>query len=249
MPSFAYKGVATNGRNVSGVVEADTTRSARARLRDQGIFASQLREAEPATDTSIATSMRRGLPARELARAMRQLATLISAGIPLVDAVSSLRQRPLRPVLRAALDSVRADLTSGESFHAACEKHPQVFPPIYVGMIRAGEASGALDHVLASIADHAETNANLQAQLRTAMTYPIIMMLVGSAIVTFLLAYVVPQVTRVFLESGQVLPVPTRTVPRSSTSYSRLSGRPCARAEDAARVAAAAPSASVPAEE
>ncbi|HET9062640.1 MAG TPA: type II secretion system F family protein, partial [Candidatus Binatia bacterium] len=105
---------------------------------------------------------------------------------------------------------VRADLTAGESFEQSLKKHPTVFPPVYVGMVRAGEASGALDRVLVQIAEHAESSARLQAQFRSAMTYPVIMMLVGAGIVVFLLSYVVPQVTRVFLEAGQSLPLPTR---------------------------------------
>jgi general secretion pathway protein F len=112
--------------------------------------------------------------------------------------------------MAAALEAIRIDVTGGSSFHAAAEKHPDVVPAIYTGMIRAGEASGALDRILARIADHAESTARLQGQLRAAMTYPVIMMLVGGGIVTFLLAYVVPQVTRVFLESKQALPLPTR---------------------------------------
>jgi general secretion pathway protein F len=211
--AFAYRGVSADGRSVSGTVEAESPRSARARLRDRGIFASEVREATAAgASATPGRLLGRRIPVRELSRTLRQLATLISAGIPLVDAIGSLRNRPLRPGLASALDAIRADLTAGQSFHAAAARHPAVVPPIYVGMIRAGEASGALDRVLGRIADHAESTARLQGQLRSAMTYPTIMMLVGGGIVTFLLAYVVPQVTRVFLESNQALPLPTRVL-------------------------------------
>ena len=209
MPAFAYRGVSAEGRSVSGTVEAESPRSARARLRDKGIFASEIKETAVA-NTSSRMQMGRRVPVRELARTLRQLATLLGAGIPLVDAIGSLRNRPMRPQLAGALDSIKAEVTAGESFHAAAAKHPGVVPAIYTGMIRAGEASGALDRVLGRIADHAESTARLQGQLRSAMTYPVIMMLVGGGIVTFLLAYVVPQVTRVFLESKQALPLPTR---------------------------------------
>jgi len=213
MPSFAYKGVSTAGRGVSGTVEADSPRTARARLRDQGILASDIRE-NAAGQGPTARRLLAGsrVPVRELARTMRQLATLLSAGIPLVDAVATLANRPMRPAMHAALEAVRTDLIGGESFERAIARHRGVFPEIYLGMIHAGEASGALDRVLVRIADHAEANARLQAQFRAAMTYPTIMMLVGGGIVTFLLAYVVPQVTRVFLESGQSLPLPTRAL-------------------------------------
>jgi general secretion pathway protein F len=208
--SFAYKGVSVEGRSVSGVVEAESPRSARARLRERGIFASELREGARTRNSGGMHMLRRRVSVRDLSRTLRQLSVLLSAGIPLVEAITSLRNRPMRPRLAAALDAMRSDVTAGASFHAAAVKHPDVVPSIYAGMIRAGEASGALDRVLGRIADHAESTARLQGQLRSAMTYPVIMMLVGGGIVTFLLAYVVPQVTRVFVDSKQVLPLPTR---------------------------------------
>jgi general secretion pathway protein F len=210
MASFAYKGVSRQGRAMSGVIDAESARTARARLREQGILASDLRETESAAVAGFA--VRRTVRVRDLGRALRQLATLLAAGVPLVDAVASVRSRQLPPALAAALGTIRSDLLAGESFERSLRKHPKVFPPVYVGMIRAGEASGALDRVLVQIAEHAESSARLQAQFRSAMTYPAIMMLVGTGIVVFLLSYVVPQVTRVFLEAGQNLPLPTRAL-------------------------------------
>jgi general secretion pathway protein F len=212
MPSYSYKGVSLAGRNVAGSVEADNPRAARSALRDRGILASDVREGE-----TVATAARssfsflgRRVSTRELSRTFRQLATLLGAGIPLVDAVASVANRPLSPPMATALAAVRTDLTEGTSFEAAMAQHPGVFPLIYIGMIRAGEATGSLDTVLARIADHAEGSARLQGQLRAAMTYPVIMAVVGSGILAFLLAYVVPQITRVFVEANQRLPLPTR---------------------------------------
>ncbi len=213
MPSFAYRGVSTTGRSVSGVVEADSAKSARAQLREKGIFASEVRTGEAATAKhGPAFRFRRGVSVRELSRTLRQLATLLAAGMPLVDAIGSIAGRQGSPAMRSALAAVREEITAGTSFERAIAKQPGVFPGIYIGMIRAGETSGALESVLTRIADHAEASARLQAQFRSAMTYPTVMMLVGGGIVTFLLAYVVPQVTRVFTESGQTLPFPTRAL-------------------------------------
>lgn len=215
MSVFAYKGVSSVGRSVAGTVEADSPRSARARLRERGIFASEVSESTAVVETvqgARSFMVGRRVTPRDLSRMLRQLATLLSAGIPLVDSLGSLIGRGLRPTMSAALEAVRTDLIGGESLERAVAKHPNVFPEIYHGMIRAGEASGALDRVLVRIADHAQSNARLQGQLRAAMTYPTIMMLVGGGIVSFLLAYVVPQVTRVFAESGQKLPLPTRAL-------------------------------------
>jgi len=210
VPSYAYKGVSLKGRSTSGTIEAESPRAARARLRDQGVLASDLREAATGVAGGGGLAVGRRVKARDLGRALRQLSTLLAAGVPLVDAVGSVRNRRLPPALTTALSAVKTDITAGESFERALRKHPNVFPLVYVGMVRAGEASGALDLVLNQIADHAESNARLQAQFRSAMTYPAVMMLVGTGIVVFLLSYVVPQVTRVFLEAGQSLPLPTR---------------------------------------
>ena len=210
MPSYAYKGVSRQGRSATGVIEAESPRSARQRLRDRGVLASDLREATSAQASAGGFAFGRRVSSRDLARVLRQLATMLAAGLPLVDAVSSLLNRNLKPALATAFSAVRADMVAGQSFESAITKHPTVFPPIYAGMIRAGEASGALDRVLLKIADHAESAARLQSQFRAALTYPLVMALVGSGVVIFLLAYVVPKITRVFLDAHQALPLPTR---------------------------------------
>jgi general secretion pathway protein F len=181
MPSYAYKGVSTQGRSATGVIEADSPRSARQQLRDRGVLASDLREANPRATSGASLGMPgRRVSSRDLARVLRQLATMLAAGMPLVEAVSSLLNRNLKPTLTNAFGAIRADMIAGESFERAIGKHPT------------------------------ESSAQLQAQFRAALTYPVVMALVGSGIVIFLLAYVVPQVTRVFLEAHQALPLPTR---------------------------------------
>ncbi len=210
MPSFRYKGISDSGKSVSGSVEADSPRAARALLRERAIFASEMRESESSGGLpSLSLRSRRSSP-RLLSRTVRQLATLLRAGVPLVEAVASVGRRGGDAAMDAALDSVRSRLLEGETFAAALSHHPSVFPPIYAGMVTAGEASGALDVVLERIADHAEANARLRSRARAALTYPAVMALVGGGIVLFLLAYVVPQVTRVFAEAHQQLPLPTR---------------------------------------
>ena len=151
----------------------------------------------------------------------RQLATLLEAGVQLPSAVESLARHRTRARMAATLDAVRAQLLEGSSFAAAMTRHPEVFPQIYTGMIEAGEASGALEIVLRRIAEHAESQARLSRRVRAAMTYPAIMAVVGSGIVLFLLAYVVPQVTRVFLEARQELPVATRALMSAAALVTR----------------------------
>jgi len=211
VPSFRYSGLSGAGRSVGGFVEADSPRTARARLRERDVFATSVTEVK-AEGVGLRQPLRRGVRTAELSQVLRQLATLLRAGVPLDEAVDALRKRRGGATLTEALESVRSRIREGASLAAAMSDHPNVFPSIYTGMVEAGEASGALDTVLDRIADHAESQARLRSRAMTAMTYPAIMMVVGGAIVLFLLAYVVPQVTRVFAEAKQDLPLPTRVL-------------------------------------
>lgn len=208
MASFRYTGVADSGRSVSGSIEADNPRTARAQLRERGIFASSLHAQEPAGSRTYA--LQRGVRPAELARTLKQLAMLLRAGVPLDEAVATLSRQRNTPLLTQALESVRVQIREGSTLAAAMAQHPRAFSPIYIGMVEAGESSGALDSVLERVAEHAEGQARLRARAWTAMLYPAIMSVVGGGIVLFLLAYVVPQVTRVFAEAKQQLPLPTR---------------------------------------
>jgi general secretion pathway protein F len=211
VPSFRYSGVSSSGRNVGGVVEADSARTARARLRERNVFANSVTEVKAESPLGGSWSLRRTrVSTSELSQALRQLATLLRAGVPLDEAVDALRKRRGSPALAEAMESVRSRIREGASLAAAMADHPNVFPQIYTGMVEAGEASGALDTVLERIADHSEAQARLRQRAMSAMTYPLIMMVVGGGIVLFLLAYVVPQITRVFAEAKQDLPLPTR---------------------------------------
>lgn len=220
MPSFRYSGVSKAGRSVGGFVDADSPRAARAKLRERNLFASSLTEVKANTDPNART-LRRGVRTGELAQALRQLATLLRAGVPLDEAVDTLRRRRGGAALAEALEAVRARILEGSSLATAMNEHPRVFPSIYTGMVEAGEASGALDTVLDRIADHAESQARLRSRAMSAMTYPAIMAVVGGGIVLFLLAYVVPQVTRVFAEAKQTLPLATRILMGSADILAR----------------------------
>lgn len=212
MPAYRYKGISAEGRNVSGTIEADSARGARSTLRDQGVFANDVTEMGGAGPSILQTPGRGRISPAELGRMLRQMAVLLRAGIPLTESVASLAKQHAGRPISDALRSVRARLNEGSSLAAALSDHPQAFPSMYVSMVAAGEAGGALDNVLDRCADHAEASANLNRRVRAAMTYPAIMFVVGGGIVLFLLAYVVPQVTRVFVEAKQALPLPTRVL-------------------------------------
>lgn len=211
MPAYHYRGVASSGRNASGTIEADSARAARGRLRERNIFASDIEEV--AQSNSGAATSRGGdrkMAAADLSRLLRQMAVLLRAGVPLTDAVASLARQQRGKPSAETLEALRAHLLEGSSLAASMERHPLVFPDMYVRMVAAGETSGALETVLDRCADHAESTAGLIRRARTAITYPAVMTVVGGGIVLFLLAYVVPQVTRVFSDAQQKLPWVTR---------------------------------------
>jgi len=212
MPVFAYRGLAANGRSVTGVVDADSVRTARGKLRDRGIFPTELAEAEQAVRRSLSDylpSFGRRIPPSELSLLTRQLSSLLGAGVQLVDALAALADQSARAVTKRLLSQIRERVREGTSLGDALAAHPDTFSDLYIGMVRAGEAAGALETVLNRVADFSESQAEFKAKVTHALTYPIIMVCVGSAIMFFLMGYVVPQVATIFQQNNAALPLPT----------------------------------------
>ncbi len=213
MPLYAYRGLDTGGRAVGGVVDAESPRGARQKLRRTGVFPIDLNEERrdaPRTARALTLTRADRVPAGELAAITRQFSTLVAAGLPLVEALGALTEQAERPALSRVLAQVRQQVTEGTSLADALAEHPRIFASLYINMVRAGEASGALHVVLARLADYTENQARLLGKVRSALTYPAIMLLLSAMILFFLLSYVVPKVTRIFQETHQQLPLPTR---------------------------------------
>lgn len=145
----------------------------------------------------------------ELVQVTRLLATLLKAGINLVDAINSVIQQVEDKYLGTVLRQLREDLRSGVSFADSLSQHPALFDTLYVNMIRAGEASGALDEVLSRLADFLQSQARMKNRVSTALAYPMIMMVMGFGVICFLLAFVVPKIIAVVTKRGGPLPLPT----------------------------------------
>lgn len=216
MPVYAYKGLNAAGRAVSGIVDADNPKGARFKLRREGIFPTdvveQAREARPGAAPAAGLNLRQFLERitpHDLALLTRQLATLVGAGLPLVDCLSALIDQVENARTKRILSQVREQVTEGMALADALKAHPRVFSDLYVNMVRAGEASGALDIVLLRLADYTESYAALRDKVRSALTYPVLMGIVSTAILFFLLSYVVPQVTKIFAENQAALPLMT----------------------------------------
>ncbi len=213
MPVYAYSGLSPQGKNVSGIIDAENPRAARSKLRRSGVFPTDLAEARTEPTRREARSLGRffeRVGPQDLAIVTRQLSTLVSAGLPLVECLSALIDQVDRERLKRMLSQIREQVNEGSSLADAMAQHPRIFTDLYVNMVRAGEASGALDVVLLRLADYTESSSQLRRKITSALVYPSIMVVLGGGIMFFLLTYVVPRITRIFVESKQVLPLPTR---------------------------------------
>ena len=217
MPVYAYKGLSTNGRNVGGIIDADSPKGARLKLRRLGVYptdVSEQRTEQAATQgrfsltVDVGTWFQRVAP-QDLALMTRQLATLVGAGLPLVECLNALIEQVDSARQKRILSQVRERVVEGGTLADALKAHPRVFNELYVNMVRAGEASGALDIVLLRLADYTERAAQLRTKVRSALTYPTLMAIAGGSILLFLLSYVVPKITRIFQETQQSLPMMT----------------------------------------
>ena len=204
MPVFASRALTGGGRARGGVIGAESARAAWQELRARGVYPTELRE------QAAGTGWAGRLGAEELAAATRQLATLVGAGVPVAEALAAVAEQSEHPALVRGLTVAGARLREGEPLADALAASPRVFPPLFRDLVRAGEASGALATVLARLADHTEASAALRARLRAALTYPAVMAAATVAVLVFLLAWVVPQLTQLFAETGTRLPLATR---------------------------------------
>lgn len=215
MPVYGYRGLSPEGRAVAGVVDAESARGARTKLRAQGIFPTDISEeagARPAATQFRLPGLRRRMSSSELSLLTRQLGTLLGAGVPLEETLGALSEQAARPAARRMLSQVRERVREGGSLADALAVHGDVFSDLYVSMVRAGESAGALEIVLERLADYSERQSDLIAKIRGALTYPIIMMIVGTGIMAFLVSYVVPQVATIFSQTKQALPVVTQVL-------------------------------------
>lgn len=211
MPTFNYKAFEINGKMKSGVIEADTIKLARTSLKDKGLFVSELIESDKTrTNRSFLHLYQRKLSLSEIGLMLRQLSTLIQAGLPLEQALLVLTEQSESKSLCAVIASIRADVLAGNTLARAMMKHQQVFPSIHCALIHAGEESGQLAIVMDKLATYSEEQQTLKQKIVLAMIYPVIVILVSIAVVGGLLVFVVPPVIEVFQQSHQALPLLTK---------------------------------------
>lgn len=212
MPAYSFTALDDQGQSRKGTLEADSAKSARVQLRAQSFIPLnvQLLAGRPADDASgdAGTQLWRSrvLNGTALSIWTRQLAELVSCGLPLEQALGSLSEESETEALRNLNASLRASVNGGTSFAKALEQHPREFADIYVAVVGAGEQSGHLAMVLVRLADDLEERQLLRSKLLGAALYPAIVSAVAVVIVLFLVGYVVPQVAHVFAGSKHALP-------------------------------------------
>lgn len=248
MPTFSYTAIdSASGRERAGTIEGDTEDEAVATLKARGLAPTSILRAHAAVPKPVAIGAGKGLAARrpsgsmaahaarrsvrrrfvigrvatqkEIAIFTRQLATLIKAGMPLLRSLEVLGRQEKNPEFSNAIDEIAASVRSGGNFSEGLSRHPKLFDRLYLNMVKAGEAGGMLDAVLERLARFMEQRAKIQSKVQSAMTYPVIVIVLSLGIVAAMMVFVVPRFEQIFtgLLKGQPLPALTQLV--MSVSY------------------------------
>jgi general secretion pathway protein F len=229
MPVFEYRGLTPAGKQVKGLLEADSSRALKQQLKRSGVFLTDvLAEREGTTrrangtaaaaapkalgsqDVQLGRLVRGRVSSEDVAIFTRQLSTLLHAGVTLVDALTALVDQTEKERLKRIVSEVKTRVNEGSSLADALAQHGRIFGNLYVNMVRAGEASGALDAVLARLADFTEGQAKLRQKVVGTLIYPAIMTVIGSGVLAMLMTVVVPKVTKIFDSMKVTLPWTTR---------------------------------------
>lgn len=212
MPVFEYKGLNKAGKNVRGTIDSDNARNARAKLKKDGIFVTDIKDktrAEAKHNTGRATG---SVAINEVANLTRQLATLLKAGIPLVDSLIAVADQMENPILKVAVSDIKNQVNEGSTLHKALAKYPNIFSHIFITMCEAGEATGTLDTILIRLAEFTEAQNALVSKVRAAVLYPIIMTVFLVAMLGVIFIFVVPKMTSIFDSAEMELPWYTKLV-------------------------------------
>lgn len=202
MGAYQYQAIKKSGQTQKGVIEADSERQARQLLREQGLVPTQVSTYQKNTMTHRSDKLK----SQQLALLTRQLATLLAAGIPIDEALRGVADQCESDQSRRLVIGVRAKVMEGYGLAQAMGDYPRAFPELYRATLAAGEHTGRLDTVLEKLADYTENQEAIRQKIQQALIYPCLMIVVSTAIIGFLLAYVVPSIVGVFASSGQALP-------------------------------------------
>lgn len=212
MGVYEYEAMAKSGKSVRGIIDADTAAAARRKLREQALYPTRLEETNAKSGGQSTESSGGGMgriSQRDISMMTRQLAVLLQAGMPLVEAMGALLEQTSSPRLKKTIYEVRDRVNEGVSLADSLAAHKRVFSELYINMVRAGEASGALEGVLVRLADILERQVRMKHKIASMLAYPILMALVGVGIVTFMMGFIVPKIIQIFEKQQRELPTVT----------------------------------------
>lgn len=218
MPLFAYKIINSAGKETKGMIEGDSKNAIKSKFQSEGFFVTEIREKSSREGFKLANLKNKlaffgkKVSQDEIASMTRLLATLQKAKIPLVDSIAAVAQQQENPHIKETLLIVKNKLQEGYSFSRAAKDFPEVFNPLYCNMIAAGEESGATDKVLIRLADFMESQVDLKNKVKSAMTYPIILLVVAVLVVGLLFTVVIPKLAKMFEDIDMALPFQTRVL-------------------------------------
>ncbi len=215
MPVYEYRALNQSGKQVKGIVEAESKGAAHRKIKAQGSYPVDISETggQPSGGKPVlnlgALSPTPRIRQQEIHVATRQLATLLNAGVPLVSALGGLIDQTANQGLKKILAQIKDSVNEGNSLTSSLARHPKLFSKIYVNMVRAGEASGSLDIVLERLAEFGESQQAMRSRIKAALIYPLFMAVVGTVVLFILITFIVPSITQVFDDMQQTLPLPT----------------------------------------
>lgn len=206
MSAYQYVALKQTGQTIKGVIQADSLRHARQLIREKQLIPTQVSPLKK----ELKNTAKGRLSTKDLALFTRQLATLLAAGIPIEEALQGVGEQSEKEITKRLVIGVRAKVTEGYALAHALGEFPKAFPELYRATIAAGEQTGRLDKVLERLADYVEHQQRIKQKIQQALIYPALMITMSTAIIGFLLAFVVPKIIDVFTSSGQTLPIMTR---------------------------------------
>ena len=219
MGNYAWEGRSRQGERKTGELEAQDLETAREKLRGQGLVLSRLEEKRPRPPTplqraaaAVQTVFAPKVSTKDLVVFTRQFATMIDAGLPMVQSLELLASQEANTTFKAAIFAIKERVETGKTLSDALAQHPKIFNRLYVNLVAAGESAGVLDTILGRLGNYIEKNMKLVKQIKSAMIYPVLVLVVALLVTVALLVFVIPIFEKMFREMGATLPAPTQMV-------------------------------------
>lgn len=209
-PIYEYEAISRGGERVAGRIEADRSNIAAKQLKESGYYVTSIKEVQEKKDLGSVLKASGRVKTKDLTIFSHQFAAMIDAGISLVDAFNILYEEAEHPKLKEVIREIQEDIETGSSLSDAMSRHPKVFPELYCQLVRAGETGGVLNTVLNQLAAHYDKQEEINGKVKSALYYPITILVIAVFVVIFLVVKIVPTFVGMFNSSGATLPLPTR---------------------------------------